>query len=219
MYRRISIRQSLVAAAFCSVLAASTALAQDRVLVAWTGKVDKEVQVNIRDTSISTSIVGGRPVKLAYFNISDRLPRSAGTVRVELNAERGDVDVVQQPSASNVHAAVLRIRDKRKDVYQITAFWNPQRGEDYQCTAAASAHAAEGTKAINTMHWIGSVDGQMKTVWRGSDEMTRTQIGGTARGNVSITQQPSSSTPYTASFSVRDPQTGVGHYDFDVNWR
>jgi len=39
------------------------------------------------------------------------------------------------------------------------------------------------------------------------------------RGDVSITQQPNSSNGYTAIIRVRDPQTGFGHYDFDVNWR
>jgi len=246
MFTKTLIRQSLLAAAACSVLAASTALAQDRVLLKWTGRVDKEAQITIRDTTISTSIVGGQPVKMTYFDVKDRLPRRDGTVRVELNAGRGDVDVLQQPNAGNDFAAIIRIRDKDTGVhsFDITVYWNPQRGEDRYGDAAAIARANAGTKPINTMHWSGSVDGQLTVEWRGAEITTHTLTGETARevhssvtdglparaarvelivregrGDVSITQQPNSSNGYTAIIRVRDPQTGFGHYDFDVNWR
>lgn len=245
MFRKIRTRHVLFVAA-CSVLAASSAAAQDRVLLKWTGRVDKEVQITIRDTTISTSIVGGQPVKMTYFDVKDRLPKRDGTVRVELNAGRGDVDVLQQPSAGNDYASIIRIRDKDTGVhsFDITVYWNPQRGEDRYGDAAAVARANAGTKPINTLHWTGSVDRQATIEWRGADVRTRTPTGETARevhsgvtdglpgrearvelvvregrGDVSITQQPSSANGYTAIFRVRDPQTGFGHYDFDVNWR
>jgi hypothetical protein len=246
MFTTLLTRQSILAAAACSVLAASTAFAQDRVLLKWTGRVDKEVQLTIRDTTVSTSIVGGQPARVTYFDVQDRLPRRDGTVRVELNAGRGDVDVVQQPSASNDYASIIRIRDKRTGThsFDLTVFWNPNRGEDRYGDAAAIARASAGTKPVNTMHWSGSVDGQLMVEWRGADVMTRNVSGETARavhssvsdglpardarvelvvregrGDVSITQQPSSSNGFTAIVRVRDPQTGFGHYDFDVNWR
>jgi hypothetical protein len=31
-------------------------------------------------------------------------------------------------------------------------------------------------------------------------------------------QQPKESNGYTAIFKVRDPMSGLGHYDFDVTW-
>ena len=246
MFRHILTRRSILAAAAGSVLVAGTALAQDRVLLKWTGRVDKEVQITIRDTSVSTSIVGGQPVKVTYFDVKDRLPRRDGTVRVELNAGSGDVDVVQQPSASNDYAATIRIRDKSTGVhsFDVTVFWNPQRGEDRYGDAAAMARASAGAKPVNTMHWTGSVDGELRIEWRGADVMTSTVNGETARevhssvtdglpardarvelivregrGDVSIVQQPKSSNGFTAIFRLRDPQTGFGHYDFDVNWR
>jgi hypothetical protein len=36
------------------------------------------------------------------------------------------------------------------------------------------------------------------------------------RGSIVIEQQPSSGNNYTAVIRVNDPQTGYGHYDFDV---
>lgn len=246
MFRHILTRRSVLAAALGTVLVASSAFAQDRVVLKWTGRVDKEVQITIRDTSVSTSIVGGQPVKATYVDVKERLPQRDGTVRVELNAGRGDVDVVQQPSASNDYAAIIRIRDKDTGVhsFDVTVFWNPTRGEDRHGDAAAMARRSAGDKPVNTMRWTGSVDGELRVEWRGTDVMTRTVHGETARavhssvsdglparrtrvelvvregrGNVSIRQQPKASNGFTAIIRVRDKQTGFGLYDFDVNWR
>lgn len=239
-------RRLLQAASGCSMLAATTVLAQDRQVVSWAGRVDKEVQITIRDTSISTSIIGGRPIATAYFDVKDRMPMRDGFVRVELDYGRGDVDVIQQPSAKNDYAAVIRIRDRSVgvDSYQLTAFWNPTNGEDRYSSAAASVRATAPDKPANTMHWTGSVDREMKVEWRGYSVQSHNQSGETARevhssvsnglpgaesrvelritegrGDVSILQQPSSSNGYTAIFKIRDPQSGFGRYAFDVTWR
>lgn len=246
MFTSLLARRLLQSAAGCSMLAATAVLAQDRPLLTWTGRVDKEVQITIRDTSMSTSIVGGAPVAVRYFDVKDRLPRRAGTVRVEVDYGRGDVDVIQQPSVTNDYAAVIRIRDKStgKDTYQVKAFWNPKSGEDRYSTGAATARANANAKPANTLHWTGSVDRELKVEWRGSDVQSRAGNGEAARevhssvtnglpgsevrveltvregrGDVSILQQPNSSNGYTAVMRVRDPQTGFGHYDFDVTWR
>src|ERR1700722_10419915 len=92
-----SARRLLHAAAGCSMLVAATVHAQDRSLVRWSGRVDKEVQITIRDTSVSTSINGGAPASLVYFDVKDRMPMRDGFVRIELEGGRGDVDVIQQP--------------------------------------------------------------------------------------------------------------------------
>jgi hypothetical protein len=241
-----SARRLLHAAAGCSMLVATTMLAQDRSLVRWSGRVDKEVQITIRDTSVSTSINGGAPASLVYFDVKDRMPMRDGFVRIELEGGRGDVDVIQQPSAANGYSAVVRIRDKSAgaDIYQLKAFWNPKNGEDRYSTAAASARANADAKPANTMHWSGTVDRELTVEWRGLEVKTRNQSGTEARevhssvtnglpgadsrvellvyegrGDVSIIQQPNSSNGYTAIFKVRDPQSGAGHYDFDVTWR
>ena len=154
--------------------------------------------------------------------------------------------MIQQPSASNDYAAVVRIRDKSvgADNYEVTAFWNPNSGEDRYSKVANEVRANAEAKPANTMHWSGDVDREMRVEWRGWDVNSRNQSGETARevhssvtdglpsrearlelsihegrGDVSITQQPNSQNGYTAIFRVRDPQSGFGHYDFDVTWR
>lgn len=238
-------RRTLLTTIAFSTLAASAAAAQDRKLVTWHGRVDKEAQITIRDTTIATGIVGGKPVRWAYFSVEDRLPRVPGFVRVELDAGRGDVDVLQQPSASNDYAAIIRVRDKSggADDYSLTTFWNPTRGEDRSSGAAETVRETADAKGPNTMHWSGTVDREMRVEWTGMDVRSRNQSGVAARevhssvtdglpargvhlalrvhegrGDVTILQQPKESNGYTAIFKVRDPMSGLGHYDFDASW-
>ncbi len=246
MVTYLSVRRLFQAAAGCSMLAASSALAQDRLILTWTGRVDKEVQLTIRDTSVSTSIVGGAPVTVKHFEVKDRLPRLDGAVRVELEVGRGDVDVIQQPSAKNDWAAIIRIRDHSsgKDNYQVRTFWNPKSGEDRYSTAATEARAKAEAKPVNTLHWTGSVDREMKIEWRGFDVQSHSVNGEAARevhssvshalppsdvkvevsvrmgrGDVTIIQQPSASNGYTCILRIRDPQEGFGRYEIDAMWR
>ena len=229
-----------------SLVSASALGAQDRALLVWSGRVDKEVQLTLRDSTVTSSIVGGAPVVTKYLDIKDRVPRRAGFVRVELDAGRGDVDVIQQPTAANDFAAVIRIRDASVgvDTYQLKAFWNPKNGEDRWSPAANTVRANAATLPANTMHWIGSVDREANIEWRGMDVRTRTLNGAESRevhsdvsnglpmsaarvelsvregrGDITITQQPTSANGYTVIFRVRDPQTGFGHYTFDATWR
>lgn len=239
-------RRLLQAAAGCSMFAATTALAQDRLVLTWTGRVDKEVQLTIRDTSVSTSIVGGAPVTVKHFRVQDPLPRREGAVRVELEAGRGDVDVIQQPSATNDWSAIVRIRDHSsgKDDYTVRTYWNPKSGEDRYSTAAVDARAKAAEKPVNTLHWTGSVDREMKIEWRGFDVQSHSVNGEAARevhssashalpradvtvdvsvrrgrGDVTVIQQPTASNGYTCILRIRDPQEGFGPYEIDAKWR
>jgi hypothetical protein len=246
MITYLASRRLFQAAAGMSMLAATAVHAQDRALLTWSGRVDKEVQITIRDTSMWTSTIGGAPSRVAYINQKDRLPRRDGFVRVEVDYGRGDVDVLEQPTAKNDYATIIRIRDGSTgtDDYQVKAFWNPKNGEDRYSSAATAARMAADYKPANTLHWSGMVDREMNVEWRGWGVASYDRGGETARevhssvsnglpagdshveltvkegrGDVTVIQQPSSSNGWTAIFRVRDPMTGMGKYDFDVSWR
>ena len=55
------------------------------------------------------------------------LPHQDGFLRVERVQGRGDIDVIEQPTASNGYHATLRVRDPRSgaDNYRIIAYWQP----------------------------------------------------------------------------------------------
>ena len=97
-----------------------------RPLFRWTGEVDREVLLVVRgrDVDVRRERVRGRARTVAP------LPRAAGVVDVRVVEGRGDVDVVQQPSARNDWTAVVRVRDERggSDRYRVVATWAPRDG-------------------------------------------------------------------------------------------
>ena len=71
---------------------------QESVLGTWNGRVDKEVQLTIRGNNVSSNTLSGQQLN-GRFRLASSLPRQDGTVRVAVTNGRGDVSVVQQPSA------------------------------------------------------------------------------------------------------------------------
>jgi hypothetical protein len=108
-------------------VSASSLFAQGRPLFDWSGRVDREVRIVMhgRDARIQT---GARaPFERPRLNVETALPQRDGRVTVRMEDGRGDVDVVQQPSAQNDYTAIVRIRDRSSgaDNYRVTAYWRP----------------------------------------------------------------------------------------------
>lgn len=118
------------ALAAMTLLAATTAHAApvDRQLFTWTGRVDREVFITMRGRDVRTrGIDAGMPNRA---RVNDGLPRNRGDVVVRLLDGRGDVRVVEQPSARNGFTTTIRITDPRggADSYRVVAFW---QGDDW----------------------------------------------------------------------------------------
>lgn len=96
-------------------------------LFQWTGRVDREVRLELRDRRLSVQR-GDRGEGPFYpGRVARELPRTAGSITVRLLDGRGDVDVIQQPGAYNDYTAVVRLRDPSggADTYRIAAYWQP----------------------------------------------------------------------------------------------
>lgn len=124
--RTVSTVTLVTAGVLASALMASVAYAApiDRTLFSWTGRVDREIQITMRGRDVRVSgIDAGAPNRA---RVNDALPRGRGDVIVRLNDGRGDVDVLEQPSARNGYTTRIRIRDRQggADTYRITAYWN-----------------------------------------------------------------------------------------------
>ena len=105
-----------------SAVLASTALfaapfasthAVERNLLTWSGRVDREVIIEIRGRDVATRGSGLDATWSPRVNVNQMLPREPGIVRVILQNGRGDVDVLENPSPRNNYTAVVRIRDSR----------------------------------------------------------------------------------------------------------
>jgi hypothetical protein len=143
MHRLISRSLPLVAGAlagFAPVAAAQWNNTQDsrsgdQELFEWRGAVDREVQVVMRGNRVWTNSVGRTEPNNERSRMMSTLPRQDGEVVVRLQDGRGDVDVIQQPTAGNGYTTIVRIRDPRggSDNYRLAAYWrNVSNGDIYR---------------------------------------------------------------------------------------
>jgi hypothetical protein len=240
------VQQSLraLAVAVLITIVAATASAQQRVLLDWSGRVDSLARITIQGGGAHVTLVGNTDYGAGDLHVRNELPHRDGSVTVQVASGRGDVDVVQQPRADNDYTAIVRVRDHSGgiDHYRLTALWTP--GSTTAEVAGEVEHPRRGdhVRDVGLLHWTGDVDKTVVVRWRGGRAMLQTAEGDVARnvradvagvglpdrdvtlrivqregrGSVIVEQQPSSGNNYTAVIRVNDPQSGYGHYDFDV---
>src|SRR6476661_5413648 len=99
-------------------VSASSLFAQGRPLFDWSGRVDREVRITMHGRDARTQTAGRIPLERSRLDVAGALPQQDG---------RGDVDVVQQPSARNDYTMIMRIADRSSGVdnYRVTAYWTP----------------------------------------------------------------------------------------------
>lgn len=98
-----------------------------REVFRWQGRVDREVRIQLQGGRAYVQSMGNREVHNDNGRMLGGLPHQDGVLRVERVAGRGDIDVIEQPTASNGYHATLRVRDPRSgaDNYRIIAYWQP----------------------------------------------------------------------------------------------
>ena len=110
-------------------LSASPAHADDRTLFVWSGTVDREAIIVMRGANLDTRGDGYESSRDARVRITEALPRANGIVRVQRADGRGEVDVIEQPTAFNGFTTRVRIRDRQSgaDRYRLIATWDGGR--------------------------------------------------------------------------------------------
>ena len=127
-------RTALLASAALLPLPLASAQAVPRNLFTWAGTVDREVIIEVRGRDIQTRGSGMDASFAPRLEVAQALPRTDGIIVVRVENGRGDVEVLENPSARNNYTARLRVRDTRagSDRYRIdVAFDAPgDRGND-----------------------------------------------------------------------------------------
>jgi hypothetical protein len=129
MLSRRSIRHLIPLPLSVAALAvsASSLFAQGRPLFDWSGRVDREVRITMHGRDARTQTMSRVSYSRSRLDVATALPQRDGRVTVRVQDGRGDVDVIQQPSARNDYTTIVRIRDRSSgmDNYRITAYWMP----------------------------------------------------------------------------------------------
>ena len=128
LFRR-SIRHlmSLPLSAAALAVSASSLFAQGRPLFDWSGRVDREVRITMHGRDARTQMADRSPFQRSRLNVETALPQRDGRVTVRVQDGRGDVDVIQQPTARNDYTTIVRVVDRSSgaDNYRLTAYWMP----------------------------------------------------------------------------------------------
>ena len=128
LFRR-SIRHlmSLPLSAAALAVSASSLFAQGRPLFDWSGRVDREVRITMHGRDARTQMAERSPYQRSRLNVETALPQRDGRVTVRVQDGRGDVDVIQQPTARNDYTTIVRVVDRSSgaDNYRLTAYWMP----------------------------------------------------------------------------------------------
>lgn len=125
MFTFSSMRRAFVPLA-AAMLVPLAAHAQEAQLFTWSGRVDREVRLTIRGSQASNTYENSIQSR-ARFRVNSTLPMQDGTLRIVREAGRGDVAVVQEPSANNAYTAIIRIVDNEGGAghYRISAYYTP----------------------------------------------------------------------------------------------
>jgi hypothetical protein len=197
-----------------ATLVSHAAHAQELQLFSWSGRVDREVRLTVRGAQLSNTTEQSISQRGGGFRNMSGLPERDGIVRIVKEGGRGDVSVMQQPTANNGYTAIIRIADTEggADMYRVSAYWTPlndprlsrgnrgvtdeRRSEAYSVNAAPSA---------TMLRWSGDVDGEVQLAWRGGSVSQRLINGDVVRGaRTNITGDPINNRPGAISVTVRE---------------
>ena len=127
------LRRTLVTAPAALGLLAATAFPAEahaplaRTLFSWNGTIDREVVLVIRGRSVETRASGLDASFAPRLDVREALPRQVGDLDVQLAAGRGEVEVLQRPSARNDYTGMVRVADPRggRDNYRLVVSFVP----------------------------------------------------------------------------------------------
>jgi len=101
-----------------------------REVYEWAGVVDKEVQIQLRGNRAYVRPIGDGDNRQSRGRVVSGLPSQPGNLVIQRLEGRGEVHVIEQPSARNNYTATFRIRDPRggSDRYRVAVYFEPVDG-------------------------------------------------------------------------------------------
>ena len=96
----------------------------------WSGNVDDFTQIRVSGSSTTVNDISGRPTSGVNYNFNRALPRRPANVTLRKLRGRGNIAILEQPTARNNFTAVLEIRDTHRgaDFYEFELDWANTQG-------------------------------------------------------------------------------------------
>jgi hypothetical protein len=101
-----------------------------REVYEWAGVVDREIQIQLRGNRAYVRPIGEGDNRQSRGRVVSGLPSQPGNLVIQRLEGRGEVHVIEQPSARNNYTATFRIRDPRggADRYRVAVYFEPVGG-------------------------------------------------------------------------------------------
>ena len=150
-------------------------------LFQWNGRVDREVQIVMRGGNVWTNDIGRTEPGRARSRAFGVLPNQDGQVAVQVQNGRGNVDVIQQPTARNGYTTIVRIRDPQSGAgnYRLDAYW---QGYSYGNASNRNAGIGRGRNRNDQGGVYGGVYRRGGNARDDGDDDDRGESGGQSRG-------------------------------------
>jgi hypothetical protein len=200
----------------------------------WSGRVDGDVVVECRQRDCSVQTLRGAPVVRDRADFSRPLPDREVRVTLDDLDGRGEVELIEQPSAANGYAAKVRIRDPQggADDYAFSLFWRPPaRNEPERLFARPGliwSGRVDGTVRVSVQENRasaevlsgGPVQGErsnfMRSLPRQAANSAVRRLRG--RGRVELVEFPTGRNGNRLVFEIRDTDGGSDNYEVEVSW-
>jgi hypothetical protein len=159
--------------------------------VVWSGRVDHEALVEIRDRRADVRTLSGQPVYGQRADFSGALPRRDMAVRLVDARGRGRISIAEHPSARNGYTARIHILDPDGGAgdYSFVLDWDDAYG-GYQQPAYQGPYQQEPYfnqgpyfgSSSGEMRWTGRVDGHIRVIVQGNRARVERVSGGPVQG-------------------------------------
>ena len=208
--------------------------AQDRPQFVWQGDVSGIVILRIHGDRLNVQVEGS-PVTRQQYQFYSSLPDNRQDARLEVREGRGYVHIIDHPRVENSFSLAISIEERQvgSSFYSIAVYWQ----------SADQAFERRSGKA-GKLVWNGRVDEEALIACHDKTCVSRTGRGAPVanehvkfsrplphrqvelslegqegRGEIRLVEQPNERNNYTASVSIRDPQSGSGEYSFMLVWK
>jgi hypothetical protein len=212
----------------------------------WSGRVDQEAVVEIRNRRAVTTTLRGQRVSGDQTQFSGAMPRQEVPLRLENAQGRGNVELIEQPGPQNNYTARVRIRDDQAgaDNYSFVLSWDDAYAYSDSQPPIFSRLPGSQNLGYGQMQWSGRVDGRIRVTVQG-DRASVTRISGgpvvgqradfsgrfdarsanqvsvrklEGRDEVDVVEMPSPSNGYRLVFEIDDDDAGADDYVVEVTW-
>lgn len=199
----------------------------------WRGRVDGIDDILIKGSQVRIEHVSALPIQNQDHRFSAPLPFAEVDLTLNVVQGRGNVRLMEQPSARNQYTAVVRVDDqdhsgnaeyefelswsredlRESDVYESVFRWKGRVDIGCEIEIRGRSHQVKDSGGSGTREKSASFSHPLP-----GDDVPVSVEKVDGRGRVELVQTPDSGNGYTAIVRIDDNKGGADDYEIEVRW-